>query len=140
MQSEQNTQLTEAEQRERRLLSMTDTGKLTDLAAKTELIALLRSRGIPAKSGDDMQISGFDKIIAEINSTFECREPVRRIDGELCLPANFHKENSGWKVTMDLSSWLKLYQRWRSLETWISFYRQERSEPYGKSELQSFFG
>lgn len=122
---------------------MAEMGKLTDLAAKTELITLLRSRGIPAKSGDDRQITGFDKIIAEINSAAKRREPVRRIDGELCLPADFHKENCGWKVTMDISSWLKLYQRWRSLKAWISFYQntQERSEgPHGKSELQSFFG
>ena len=122
---------------------MAEIGKMTDFAAKAELITLLRSCGIPAKSGDDMRISGFDKIIAEINSAAERREPVRRIDGELCLPADFHKENTGWKVTMDISSWLKLYQRWRSLETWMSFYQnsQERSEgPHGKSELQSFFG
>lgn len=92
--------------------------------AEIELVHILQGQGIPAEPGQAVSYGATPDIVgvAGIHVEVKRRENVNlsaalaqaEVDSQKFgdgLPAVFHRKNrEGWRVTMPLSAWLKLYK------------------------------
>ena len=93
--------------------------------AELELVRLFQSHGIPAEPGQAVSygatpdIVGVDGVHVEVkrqeNVNLSAALEQSQQDAERFgdgLPAVFHRKNrEGWRVTMPITAWLKIYKR-----------------------------